>query len=120
MESNVYVENDSYIVISKDFYDIAILMGKDQINPLNDNVDVEVRWKDGRLHTGTFFTIRNIEEIFQKNKRSGECDHGLYFYSRSMIIVEELSVALIISTIEKLVKEESLSNAFDIAYPGQE
>jgi hypothetical protein len=115
MNSSFYIENEVYIVIPKDEYEIAILAGSDlSFDQVDDNVDVEVRYKDGRLYTATFFTIQNIKALFDKNKITGECGSGLYFYSTDMILVELLSIDVIVNTIENLITENFLDSAFEL------
>jgi hypothetical protein len=56
MSNNYFIENDVYIVIQKEGFEIAILAGESlSIDKMDDNVDVEIRHKDGRLFTATFF-----------------------------------------------------------------
>jgi hypothetical protein len=62
-----------------------------------------------------FFTIQNIKSLFEKNKRTGECSDGLYFFCYDMILVEEVTVENIVKTIEELSKEGVLESAFKIA-----
>jgi len=113
MNDNFYVENGVYIVIPKDYYKIAVLIGSDlSLNSLDDNVDVEVRYSDGRLFTATFFTLQNVKTLFEKNKITGECGGGLYYFCIDMILVESLSVDVIVETVENLIKEGDLESAF--------
>ena len=116
MSNNYFVENDVYIVIQKEEFEIAILAGEGlSIDKMDDNVDVEIRYKDGRLFTASFFTIQNIKSLFEKNKMTGECGNGLYFFCYDMILVEELTVENVVKTIEELRKEGVLESAFKIA-----
>ncbi len=47
------------------------VVGHQEWNALDDNVDIEVKLKDGRRYTATVFTIRNIETLFAKSKVTG-------------------------------------------------
>ena len=115
MNESSYIENDVYIVIPEENYDIAILVGsKLSLDSVDDNVDVEVRYKDGKIYTGTFFTLQNIKTLFEKNKKTGECGSGLYFYCVDMILVESLTIAIIVDTVKNLIKEDSLESAFEL------
>jgi hypothetical protein len=115
MRKDFYIENEVYIVIPKEEFEVAILAGESlSLNSADDNVDVEIRLKDGRLLTATFFTIQNIKSLFEKNKQSGECGAGLYFYCTDMILLEELTVENIVKTIEDLIKEGTLESTFKI------
>ena len=109
------MENDAYVVISGQEYDVAVLLGDAPLDPDNDNVDVEVRYKDGRVYTATFFTLRNIDHLFRKNKQTGECRSGLYFYCVDMILVEKLTLETITETIRELIEQDDLKHAFAYA-----
>ena len=70
MTNNFSVENDVYIIIPKDEFDIAILAGENlALNKIDDNIDVEIRFKDERLFTATFFTIQNKNQFLRKIKK---------------------------------------------------
>ncbi len=113
MENEFYNENDAYIIVPSDEYDVAILVGTNPLNFDDDNVDVEIRFKNGSLYTATFFTTQNIESIFRKNRETGECQSGLYFYCKDMIIVEKLTIENIVSTVKSLLKEDLFYSIFD-------
>lgn len=114
MSIDFSVENDVYIVIPKEDFDIAILTGSGlSIDKIDENVDVEIRYKDGQLLTATFFTLQNIKSLFEENKKTGECRDGLYFYCTDMILVEELTVENIVKTVEDLIKDGFLESAFN-------
>lgn len=81
------------------------VLGAPVWDALDGNVDVEVTLPDGSRHAATFFTIRNIQSIFAKNRRTGECERGLYFWAVDMIVVEEITMDVIGRTIASLLKE---------------
>jgi hypothetical protein len=112
MKNNSYIENYVYLVFPEKTYDLAILTGTKSLDSDNDNVDVEVRFKDGKLYTATFFTLQNIKSLFEKNKRTGECFSGLYFSCNDMVIVEKLTVEVIAEVVKKLVQENTLQHEF--------
>lgn len=87
------------------------VVGQHEWDRDDDNVDVEVLTAEGR-YTATFFTIRNIQSLFEKNRISGECRGGLYFWASKMIIVEHLTEAAIHDSIEDLLREGEFQNAF--------
>jgi hypothetical protein len=66
-----------------------------------------VRLGDGSRWGATFFTRANIDALFEKNRRTGECGGGLYFWSTGMIIVDQLDPA----TIDSLRDEGELEGA---------
>ena len=59
--------------------------------PLDDNTDVTVTFADGTPWFASFFTYANIATLTKKNKQTGECLHGRYFWAADMILVDEVS-----------------------------
>lgn len=80
------------------------------------NVDVEVRLENGDRYLATFFTIRNIEELFQKNEHTGECLGGLYLWAAHMILVRRISRGVIARTIQDLLARGEFEKVFDGPY----
>ncbi len=97
-------------IIREPGYQIWILQGE-RLDPEDDNVDVEVRLAAGETYFATFFTIKNIASLFAKNKVTGECAGGLYFYTTDMVIVERLTVAAVRATIRDLIAAHELGHA---------
>ena len=77
------------------------------------NVDVEVALPDGSRWGATFFTRSNIDALFEKNRRTGECGGGLYLWATGMIIVHRLDQETIEATIDALRDEGEFDGAFD-------
>jgi hypothetical protein len=84
-------------------YKIKVFNGDDPLHALDDNVDVEVIFDNGLRFSATFFTLKNIHSLFEKNRRTGECKKGLYFWCVDMIIVEKLSRHIIAKTVAALI-----------------
>lgn len=78
----------------------------------NNNSDVIVTFSDNTRHVATFFTYENIEFLRRKNKNTGECLNGKYFWASDMIIVDLLNRKEIIKIINHLI----LENEFDIVF----
>jgi hypothetical protein len=76
-----------------------------------DNVDVEIVLDDGRRFVATFFTLVNVQNLFDKNKRTGECAAGLYLWAADMILVERLTRDVIVRTVADLLQEGELEAA---------
>jgi len=55
------------------------IVGENVIDPTDDNVDVLVFTEDGSRYSATFFTLKNIETLMNKWRKSGECGNGSYF-----------------------------------------
>lgn len=79
----------------------------------DDNADVHVYFKNGEHYFATFYTVRNIESLFEKNRRTGEYSSGLYLLSPDMIIVERLTEDIVIRTIDALLADSLFHSAFD-------
>jgi hypothetical protein len=78
----------------------------------NDNSDVIVTFLDGTRHVATCFTYQNIEHLRQKNKKTGECLNGKYFFGSDMLIVERINRKDIEEIISHLISE----NEFDLIF----
>lgn len=117
MENDADDNDGAYTIITGDSYDVAILAGSEGLRSLdqtNDNVDVEVRFKDGRFYSATFFTIENLQSLFVGNKSTGEFASGLFFWCPDMIIVERLNARVIVDTVAELVMSDRLRDAFKV------
>ena len=95
-------------------YEIEIIGGLEFINPENDNIDVEITLEDGRVYSASFFTLKNIQEIMNKYKSTGECINGLYFMASDMIIIEEISEDKLRNTISDIIMSENISAYFSL------
>jgi hypothetical protein len=62
---------------------------------LDDNVDVEILVDSRDRYSATFFTMRNIVSLFEKNRITGECESGAYMWAANMIIVNDLDLETI-------------------------
>lgn len=60
----------------------------------------------------TFFTYENIEYLRNKNKKTGECNHGKYFWASDMIIIEKTDRLTIEETIDDLVANDEFKEVF--------
>lgn len=88
------------------------VIGPQEWDVLDDNIDVEVRFTDGRRYTATFFTLRNIASLFEKNRETGECSNGTYLWASEMILVETLDVSTLVSTVNGLLRDQEFEAAF--------
>lgn len=79
----------------------------------DDNSDVIVTLDNGEKWVASFFTFRNIQTLREKNKSSGECMSGAYFWASDMIMVDELSRARIEAVVNDLIEEGEFENVFD-------
>ena len=83
----------------------------------NDNVDIEVKLSNGKRYGATFFTLTNIQYIFEKYKSTGECLNGLYFWSSNMIVVEKLTLEVIDLTVRDLLNNGEFFSIFEEFVP---
>ncbi|NNV03907.1 hypothetical protein [Brevibacillus sp. MCWH] len=79
----------------------------------DDNLDVIVTLPDRTRWWGTFFTFDNIESLRQKNKKTGECLSGTYFYAVNMIICEDASRETIEKVVDDLLEKGILDKFMD-------
>jgi hypothetical protein len=77
------------------------------------NSDVIVTFENSEKWVASFFTYRNVHSLVEKNKLSGECLSGAYFWATDMILVDELSRSRIESVINELIREGQFETAFD-------
>jgi hypothetical protein len=98
-------------------YDLDILDLGDDLDPLDNNVDVEVRLADGSRWSATFFTLANVQSLFEKYRTTGECRNGLYFFAVDMILVERLDEETIRETTDALLESGELNDAFGLLDP---
>lgn len=78
----------------------------------NDNTDVIVTFEDGSQWVASFFTYSNIEKLTHKNKETGECMNGKYFWSSDMILVDEVSRKRIEEVVSYFIAEGEFEEIF--------
>ena len=101
-----------YTIVQRDKYKLTIYRGIAPLDSDNDNVDVQVTFPNGERFSAVFFTIRNIESLMKRYKKTGECADGLYFGASDMIIVESLTKKTICKTIDHLLAEDEFGYIF--------
>ena len=101
-----------YTIVQRDKYKLTIYRGIALLDSDNDNVDVQVTFPNGERFSAVFFTIRNIEALMKRYKKTGECADGLYFWASDMIIVERLTEKTICKTIDHLLVENEFGYIF--------
>ena len=101
-----------YTIVQCKDYKLTIYGGIGPLNPDNDNVDVQVTFPNGENFSAVFFTLRNIETLMQRYKKTGECAAGMYFWTSDMMIVEKLTEKTICETVDSLLVEEAFASVF--------
>jgi hypothetical protein len=79
----------------------------------NDNTDVTVEFEDNTRWVASFFTYSNINKIIEKNKATGECLNGKYFWSSDMLLVDEISRERIEEVIKHLIDNNEFCYIFN-------
>ena len=77
----------------------------------DDNIDVEIVVESSTRYSATFFTIRNVASLFEKNRTTGECASGTYLWAANMILVRDLERETIRTAIDDLVKSGEIETA---------
>ena len=101
-----------YTIVQRDNYKLTIYHRITPLDSDNDNVDVQVTFPNGERFSAVFFTMRNIEALMKRYKKTGECAGGLYFWASDMIIVESLTEKTICKTIDHLLAENEFGYIF--------
>ncbi|MCG8462974.1 MAG: hypothetical protein MI919_42360 [Holophagales bacterium] len=98
--------------------EIKIHAGSEGLKELDDNADVEVLLPDGRRFGATFFTRANLDSILARYRETGECESGLYFWARDMILVDRLTRVTVEQTVLSLIRHGELEDAFSLLDEG--
>ena len=77
------------------------------------NTDVVVRFVDGQEWSATFFTYTNIQTLTKKNRRTGECLSGKYFWATTMILVDTICRQSIEEVVHGLLQNREFASAFE-------
>jgi len=101
-----------YTIVQRNDYKLTIYRGIAPPDPDNDNVDVQVTFPNGESFSAVFFTLRNIDTLMKRYKKTGECAGGLYFWASDMMIVERLTEKTICETIDNLLAEGEFGYVF--------
>jgi len=56
---------------------------------------------------------KNIQTLAEKNRQTGECLNGKYFWGSGMLLVDECSRSRVEEVIEHLIKEGDFERIFD-------
>jgi hypothetical protein len=96
-------------------YKITVHAGLEGLDPIKDNVDVEVVFDDASRYWATFFTLENIQKIMENYEKSGECMKGFYFWATDMIVVRRLSRENISKVVGDLISKGEFDKAFSLA-----
>ena len=93
-------------------FKIKIMSSIEEINPENDNVDVNVTLENGIRYFGTFFTLSNIQQILEDYRLSGECANGKYFWATDMCIIEKIDIETMYECVQDMLDDGCFKNIF--------
>ncbi|GCE28341.1 hypothetical protein KDA_38250 [Dictyobacter alpinus] len=80
--------------------------------PEDDNTDIIVTYQDGRRWVATFLTYQNIATLTEKNKKTGECFSGAYFWASDMVLIDVVTRQRIEEVIDYLIKVNEFETTF--------
>jgi len=84
-------------------------------DPESEMIDVVLTTQDGQDYWANFTTLKFLEYMFEKNKRTGELLSGTYFcMPDNMVIVERLTEDKIKATIDALIEDYEIEAYFKI------
>lgn len=86
-----------------------------ELDPIDDNSDVIVTLESGEQWVASFFTYKNIATLTEKNRTTGECLNGRYFWARDLILIDELTREQIEQVINDLIENEDFEKVFSQA-----
>ena len=93
-------------------FTVRMLVGGDGVDPVDDNVDIEVELAGNAKRWGaTVFTLANLDSLMRRWEHSGECGGGRYFWADHAVIVRELTPDDIVQVIEALLDEDEFESA---------
>jgi len=86
---------------------------KENFNPCEEVVEVILITRAGEKYSANFMTKGSEDYLFEKNKRTGECAGGTYLWVPHRISVEEISSEVIKRTIDDLIENLEIEEAFE-------
>lgn len=78
----------------------------------NSDTDVIIEFENNDRWVASFFTYNYISTLVEKNKHTGECLYGKYFWSSDMILIDETSRERIEEVIRYLINEGDFEYIF--------
>ena len=97
----------------KRFEDYEFKVIDPEFDPDCDAIDVILKTKDGDEYVGIFMTLKFMEYMFDKNKRTGERKNRTYLaFSDNPVILEKLTKENIKKAIDALIDELAIEDHF--------
>jgi hypothetical protein len=85
-----------------------------QWNPKDCNSDVIVSFEKSGEWVATFVTYDNVKTLANKNRHSGECLNGRYFWATDMLLVDELTRERIEEVVADLISTCEFEKVFSL------
>jgi hypothetical protein len=83
------------------------------------NLDVIVTLSDRSKWIASFFTYKNIQTLREKNRLTGECMLGAYYWASDMVLIDTASRERILEVIDYLLENDEFVSIFT-RYPDVE
>jgi hypothetical protein len=83
------------------------------------NLDVIVTFSDRSKWIANFFTYKNIQTLRDKNRLTGECMRGAYYWASDMVLIDTASRERILEVIDYLLENDEFGSIFT-RYPDVE
>jgi hypothetical protein len=81
-------------------------------NPRNTNTDVLVTLENGTRWGATVFSYENISTLVEKNRNTGECLGGRYFWASNMLLLDLVTREEITQVVEHLLETGEFESIF--------
>lgn len=81
-------------------------------DPKDCNSDVIVTVEGKGRWVATFFTYENIKALARKNRESGECLNGSYFWASDLVLIDELTRTKVEEVVAHMIAEDEFEMAF--------
>ncbi|MDQ3640347.1 MAG: hypothetical protein M3450_02455 [Actinomycetota bacterium] len=95
-------------------FTLRMLVGSDGLDPIDDNVDIEVELVgDPERWGATVYTLANLDSLMRRWEHSGECGGGRYFCADHAVIVRELTPHGVVQVIEALLDADEFVSAME-------
>lgn len=98
--------------VQRDGYEICFVpdhgVSLDEI----DDVDMWVIFDSGERWSGTIYTLDNVRRTMDRNRQTGECLHGRYFYVWDGLIVRDPGISGMVEVVDELVRSGSYRSVF--------
>jgi hypothetical protein len=96
--------------LDKGDYTIVIFT---EYDPVNDNIDVEVQFKNGERYGATFFTPENLRNQLTHDAHYGYENQGCFVWCTDMVVVRDLYMETIEEIVARMIDSGELKKAFD-------